>query len=627
MYMPNTITIRRLARPAFAAAVLAAVWAVAAPAGQAHAQAVTADRSGASVAKPPRPKLVEDGTFEFKKISYKIPYYFEEGRGHRDEDAHVFYLPPFLLETNPDGDIRSVYDDGKGRLTLWIRPAADHAELENAARDKLKETAKKSSDSEKLAEGSRPYRIGPLNPKAIYLSMDNLRPGQRVQSQPLTGVATINASSSNPSIAVHFFIDRERANDLIDGLHTNKDQFTIRYEFDGVSDATCEASAKTGFEHQIASQIETRGMGGNNSVTRNQAAEIVQALWNQDAFEVRCADRTASRDVMTVLMNLLDRQGLSEPVGLDELEKLTALGFDPDDFKADLTSAIKKKEYGKVREIFRNVFNKVSKQSNSKTVESEKEIGLGARIFRIVAGSVTEIVNTIYGDAGSEEEAEVRKNHLDVIVEMGRELGFEGRKTNSKTVNVYRKRDLLAVWNKDLKVEYTLTEGVPGKPAILMTAGDRIPTLPLDDRKSLETWKNDTITELEKKLIKIQICNYTLNVKPSNRLQLFDLGKSSQMVFFVNFWEDTCFRSNTVLTRVSTVNSNWALGIQIAPSEQGPMGTTALNRQFACGVGIRNKVYFSLAFANGSYAGRYDAQYTNVEAKQIQPTHCYGGSQ
>ena len=133
-----------------------------------------AQESESNTGSPPRPKVINDGMFSVSGVGYDIRYYFQEGKGYSDEDAHVYYSPSFKVSAGPDPEniesrsIKYHYDKDNMSLTLYFNTAARKDDIKSALRNALRVAAKKESDpNNRIISGLNPYIIAPLEPDYI----------------------------------------------------------------------------------------------------------------------------------------------------------------------------------------------------------------------------------------------------------------------------------------------------------------------------------------------------------------------------------------------------------------------------------------------------------------------------
>ena len=427
-----------------------------------------AQESEGGTGNPPRPKVVNDGTFTIDGVGYGIPYYFQEGKGYSDEDAHVYFAPAFKLSTGRDPKniesrlIKYYFDEDNESLTLYFQRAVGSEEIEAALRKHLQSTAKEAEVS-KLKDGTKPYRIEPLLPNHIifssvkkYLQRDGTR--KQLSSEKVVGVTQQQAE-----FTVDFYdVTKSQADKFIAELQNNHTQIEYIYYFAGISDEKCYAEFKNILDQDIDLFKDVDGEGGEGYVARHQVASIAERAVSRELYTTRCADPLTGQELLNGILKKAGQVTKLEINGswerLDNLVKL-----DAESFKADLIESLDTEEF----ETIRDIAEELSTKSSSKAVSW----GAGASAS-VPIENIPVKVNAKFGKAKSEAKSKAIALFTDALQKTGLHVEFEGNKFIPKSVDVYSVADLRRELGKTVTIEVSKTSSSEGQGTTRLTESD-----------------------------------------------------------------------------------------------------------------------------------------------------------
>ena len=420
--------------------------------GSSATPAETPDTSG-----PARPKLKQDGPFRVESndqsYRYLLSYHFESSGGHANLESHVFYPPPYQLVLTKDGKVKFDFDNDEGTLTLWVRQPTSFERIEKDLRRKLATTAVERHNVT-ILEGTKPYRINvlPLNSAVFEFTKTKKRSGE-----------VKGAELKEGDVAVHFHsVSEAQARKLVSDLELDVTQLLFRYTFSGISDEVCTARFETRGVQDIDLFRKVKGKGKEGLVARHQVANIADELVAQEIFTIRCADGATLADLTDILMTRLASQETRAVASWDDLERLIA--FDPDSFKADVTTHLRTVEKEVDREQALEAFSEAMSNAESEAIEGGVELGYSLFSAKAEAS---------YAETSSDSRAGAGKAFTDALRKMGMSVDWDGEKFVPKSVDVHSVADLDAKWARNLEFKYEIPEGQEGGGAILLTADDR----------------------------------------------------------------------------------------------------------------------------------------------------------
>ena len=428
-----------------------------------------AQESESGTGNPPRPKVVNDGMFRIiDSVGYGIPYYFQEGKGYSDEDAHVYYAPSFKISAGPDPEsiesrsIKYHFDEVNESLTLYFQRAVGPEEIEAALRKHLQNTAKEAQISI-LKEGLKPYRIAPLLPDHIifssvkeYLQGDGTR--KQVSSKKVVGV-----TQQQGEFTVDFYgVTKSQADRFIADLQNNYTQIEYTYHFAGISDEICYAEFKNILDQDIDLFKDVAGEGGEGYVARHQVASIAERAVSRELYETRCSDTPTAQELLNGILKKAGQVTKLEINGswkkLDNLVKL-----DADSFKADLIESLDTEEFETIRDIAEVLSTKSSSKAQSWGA------GAGASI---PIENIPVKVEAKFGRAKSEAKSKAIALFTDALQKTGLHVEFEGNKFIPKSVDVYSLADLRRELGKTVAIEVSKTSSAEGHGTMRLTESD-----------------------------------------------------------------------------------------------------------------------------------------------------------
>ena len=415
--------------------------------------AKTPDTSG-----PARPKLRHGGPpfrLESNDQSYQylLHYYFESNGGFANLESHVFYPPPYQLVLTEEKKVKYDFDKDERTLTLWIRQPTSFERIEKELRRKLATVAVQKHKVE-ILEGTVPYRISvlPLNSAAFEFTKDKKRSGK-----------VEGAGLKEGDVAVHFYdVSEAETGKLISDLEKDVTQLLFRYTFSAISDEICTAKFESRGVQDIDLFKKVKGKGREGLVARQQVVNIADELVAQEIFTIRCADGGSLADLTDILMERLATQETRTVASWEDLDRLIA--FDPDSFKADMTTALRTVEKEVDRKQALDAMSEAMSAAQSQAIAGGFEVGYSLFSAKAEAS---------FADASSESKAGARKTFTDALKKMGMSVDWDGKKFVPKTVDVHSVSDLDAKWARNLEFRYEIPEGQEGSGEILLTEDDR----------------------------------------------------------------------------------------------------------------------------------------------------------
>ena len=408
-------------------------------------------------AGPARPKLKYDGHFRLESndqsYRYSLYYYFASNGGFSNLESPVFYPPPYQLVLTEDKKIKYEFDRDEGTLTLWVRKPTSFERIENELRRKLA-TVAVSRHKLTIMEGTKPYRpsVLPLNSAVFEFTKNKKRSGE-----------VEGARLKEADVAIHFYdVSEAEAGKLISDLEKDVTQLLFRYSFSAISDEVCTAKFESRGVQDVDLFKKVKGKGGEGLVARHQAVNLADELVAQEIFTIRCADGGSLADLTDILMEKLATQKTRTVASWEDLDRLIA--FDPDSFKADVTTHLRTVEKEVDRKQALDAMSDAMSAAQSQAIEGGVEVGYSLFSAKAEAS---------YADTSSESRAGARKAFTDALKKMGVSVNWDGKKFVPKTVDVHSVADLDAKWARNLEFRYEIPEGQQGKESILLTKDDR----------------------------------------------------------------------------------------------------------------------------------------------------------
>ena len=449
---------RRLALPA---ALLVPVLAVAQTGGSSEGNSARATKAP-DTSGPARPKLKEFGPARIESNDqssrYLLPYYFDSNGNYSNLESHVFYPPHYALVLTEDKKIKYNFDKDESTLTLWVRQPTSFERIVKALRRDLAIAAVERYNVT-IMEGKKPYRfhVLPVNSAAFEFTKN------KKSSDEIRGASL----KEDTDVAVHFHdVSEAVARKLISDLEINVTQLLFQYTFSGISDEVCTAKFESRGVQDVDLFKKVKGKGKEGLVARHQVVNIADELVAQEIFTIRCADGATLVDLTDILMNRLANQETRTVASWGELDELTA--FDPDSFKADVTTHLRTVE----KEVDRN--QALDAMSDAMSVAQSRATAGGIELG--FSQFFSPKLEASFAGSSSQSRAGARKAFTDALKKIGMSVDWDGEKFVPKTVDVHSVADLDAKWARNLEFKYEIPEGQEGGGAILLTEDDRIAT-------------------------------------------------------------------------------------------------------------------------------------------------------
>ena len=245
---------------------------------------------------------------------------------------------------------------------------------------------------------------------------------------------------------------------------------------------------------------------------------------------------------------------VAEWADLDKLVK-----FDPNSFKANVTTELNKIKNRVVREQALNAMSQSMSDAESKAIEAGAEAGWSAFSGKL-EGS--------FAKSKSEAKSKAKKAWTDALEKVGYSTEWTGEKFRPKSVDVYSKARLETAWGSSIELTYALTSSASGEDTIALTESAFSPTVPPKDALTIDQKLSDLetkINNINNRLCDIKSKSYRFELHKSDSGYAYYGTKMSTEEYkhaSIAHWNTSCtgeWSSSVPYLRVDRQQSEWLI--------------------------------------------------------------------
>ena len=459
-----------------------------------------------SAAEPAKPYVDEIATVDIGG-GYYSGLYLQQGKVPEDKNAHVYYTPVVYVVTDK-GKVRMYINPG-GELVLFIRFESNINFIEKAVRKKLVAMGKEENPNFNIEKGTKPYRIDVLPISVARLSASDRRGfvSERIRA----------SFREKGEIPVHFYLSSsDKAKGFVEDLQRGTVSLVFEYAFAGVSDESCTARLEASQIQDIDLFKEVMGEGAKGKVARRQVVDLIDQIASRWKLVSRCADYAMASELAESMVDVLDTAETLAIADFDDLDKQVTM--DPDSFKPDVETGIKKLKKTVTRDRLEDAWSRAYSEAKSEASQRGVAFGIGAVLKKIP-------IKLGFGASGSEAKdsseasASAMRNFQDILRKEGISTEWNGKRFIPKSVEVYSTSKLRSAWARTFEKTITLTSGETGKQEVILTKESWTEIIPPEKERKIE----ERLTEYDQIISNLQAKQNTL------------ANRSKQQ--FVDVWE------------------------------------------------------------------------------------------